>query len=195
MRTSFRASVTIFAIFPLFCMCGGCVSAPNAAWYAESPEASQLVLEHKIPKGPESYAGYFFALNTREREEFRVKVESLKLGDDLQTIVRVLGDPDYANRAEGSRVFPRAYYRLELTYVVATREKNIANDLTDADVVLVLDVWNRLESIYSTYPPIRTRGTAHIKVETVAPNWLSIKISGDPMPPAHPRWLRSKTVS
>jgi hypothetical protein len=181
---SLRVTVTAFVSIVVACLAGGCGGTPNPSWYVEDRAAYPTPPVLSDP-GPDAYAGYPYAMNYDERRAFSKAVASLHLGDTMQHVIDVLGEPDWADSGNET-LWPPLHNRTHLTYVVALYDSTIGG--LNPLVVLSFNYYGGLEEILSVYPGVASRRSVSASAGGVAPDWLSPR---ETAPPSRPRWLPS----
>jgi hypothetical protein len=154
---------------------------PGPNWYVEAPPETAVPA---TKPAVDPFADYVFLMNPDQLSIFLAEVDCLRFGEDLQTVLHMLGEPYQAYRADAKELLPDLHGHTVLNYLIARHPKY-------PDLVLQVDFgfdsFGRLESVVPhplhKYPPIRSRETTHISDGLgIAPNLISLIFSGDPLP-------------
>lgn len=119
----------------------------------------------------DSYAGYFFSLGVTKRKNLAENIESLKFGDDIDTVKKRVGIPDRSGDDGAKDFIPRIHRRMCLGYDVARYREHLVTEGKDVWVDLIFDFNGRLEGVASTYPAVKERWTEDAWKSSLVPRW------------------------
>ena len=97
----------------------------------------------------EKNQGYYFAMSQKDITKIIEKINSLKVGDDREHIVELLGSPTYDQivaQKDGT------FICRELTYYLKRWEENLVNKKYDSSIRLELDKENHLKRVIFDIP-------------------------------------------
>lgn len=89
---------------------------------------------------------YFYEMEEKKKEEFFKKLDLIKIGDSVQRVKTVLGEPTYDQKLVGKK---GEYVVRVLKYYIKILEKDIVNEKYDKSVRLLFNEENKLTEIES----------------------------------------------
>jgi hypothetical protein len=89
---------------------------------------------------------YYFEMAEKAQEEFLKNLNSIKIGDSVQKVKNILGEPTYDRKLVGKK---GDFIARELSYYIKILEKDLANEKYNLYFLLFFDAENQLEEIVS----------------------------------------------
>ena len=92
---------------------------------------------------------YYFEMAEKAQEEFLKKLNSIKIGDSVQKVKNILGEPTYDQIGASKK---GEFISRDFTYYIKILEKGLVNEKYDQYVELSFDAKNKLTKIESNIP-------------------------------------------